>query len=93
MLLHQVKFTIYNSGETIPEEKLNRIFERFYKADPSRKQGGRGLGLAIAALLVHLHGGKMGAMNVMQGGVQVWFTLPIAGASGALGSGVATPTS
>lgn len=54
-----LRFT--NHGNTIPQEKLGRIFEQFYRLDTSRatKTGGAGLGLAIAKQLVELHNGTI----------------------------------
>ncbi len=50
-----------NEGYTIPEEKVNRIFEQFYRLDSSRgtNTGGAGLGLAIAKEIVELHQGTI----------------------------------
>ncbi len=58
-----VSIRFINDGNTIPEEKLSRIFEQFYRVDSSRasKTGGAGLGLAIAREIVELHGGKIAA--------------------------------
>ena len=57
--------TIYvrNHGKTIPPDKLNRIFEQFFRLDSSRSSstGGAGLGLAIAKEIVELHGGTIRA--------------------------------
>lgn len=52
-----------NEGDTIPEEKLEKIFDKFYRADASRntQTGGAGLGLAIAKEIVGLHGGSIRA--------------------------------
>lgn len=60
-----VHFIFINHGNTIPEEKLNRIFEQFYRLDTARqsKTGGAGLGLAIAKEIVELHGGKITAAS------------------------------
>ncbi len=51
---------VINKGKNIPKEKLNRLFEKFYRVDTSRasKTGGSGLGLAIAKEIVTLHQGK-----------------------------------
>lgn len=54
---------IRNHGKTIPPEKLEHIFEQFYRLDSSRSSatGGAGLGLAIAKEIVTLHGGSIEA--------------------------------
>ncbi|MEY8235813.1 HAMP domain-containing sensor histidine kinase [Lachnospiraceae bacterium 66-29] len=56
---------VENHGATIPQEKLARIFEQFYRLDTSRqsKTGGAGLGLAIAKEIVERHGGKISAKS------------------------------
>ena len=61
-----ITLTMTNVGKTIPQEKLNRIFEQFYRLDGSRatRTGGAGLGLAIAKEIVELHGGTIGAESV-----------------------------
>lgn len=57
--------TVQNAGNTIPAEKLDRIFEQFFRLDVSRnvKSGGAGLGLAIAKEIVELHGGTILAQS------------------------------
>ncbi|MCX7148689.1 MAG: ATP-binding protein, partial [Rhodocyclales bacterium] len=52
---------IENAGEPIPQEHLSRIFDRFYRADPSRHRSaeGAGLGLAITRSIIRAHGGEI----------------------------------
>ena len=54
-----------NQGKTIPAEKLNSIFEKFFRLDSARASntGGAGLGLAIAQEIAHLHGGEITASS------------------------------
>lgn len=56
---------IINEGRQISKEKLDQIFEKFYRLDSSRisKTGGSGLGLAIAKDIVQLHGGQIKAIS------------------------------
>ena len=58
-----ITLTFTNAGKTIPQEKLDRIFDQFFRLDSSRatRTGGAGLGLAIAREIVELHGGAIRA--------------------------------
>ena len=58
-----IKFS--NVGETIPPEKLEHLFDKFYRLDDARQSdtGGTGLGLAIAKQIVTLHGGNITATS------------------------------
>ncbi|MBE6964224.1 MAG: HAMP domain-containing histidine kinase [Ruminococcaceae bacterium] len=58
----QARLTVSNTGTPIPPEQLKRLFERFYRADPSRgEQHGFGLGLAIARSIAQEHRGSLRA--------------------------------
>ena len=61
----KVNIIVSNKAKKIPEEKLARLFEKFYRADSSRtsKTGGSGLGLAIAKEIVELHDGTIKATS------------------------------
>lgn len=62
---HRARLTVYNDGPNIPSEDLSRLWEPFYRADPSRSRdsGGTGLGLAIVWKTVEAHGGRCWAEN------------------------------
>ncbi len=72
---------IRDTGPGIPPEALPRIFDRFFRVDPSRSRtsGGTGLGLAIARYLVEAHGGTIRAESENGKGTCIQFTLPLAG--------------
>jgi len=69
---------VEDDGPGIPPEHLPRLFERFYRTDPSRQRatGGAGLGLAIVQRLVEAQGGRVGAQNITGAGARFSFTLP-----------------
>ena len=68
--LSKVTLEVIDTGDGIPEQDLERIFERLYRVDSSRSRqvGGSGLGLAITRKLVEAHGGSLQAQNRPQGG-------------------------
>lgn len=60
-----INIKVTNAGKTIPEDKLKRIFDKFYRLDSSRNSstGGSGLGLAISKDIVEMHGGIIRASS------------------------------
>jgi two-component system OmpR family sensor kinase len=68
-----------DDGPGISEEDAGRIFERFYRADPSRSRasGGAGLGLSIVAAIVAAHQGTVAAAPAPGGGVVFTIRLPL----------------
>jgi two-component system phosphate regulon sensor histidine kinase PhoR len=71
-----VRFSVRDYGAGIPAEDLERIFERFFKADRARSGGGTGLGLSIARHIVEMHGGKIWAESQQGQGSMFLFTIP-----------------
>jgi two-component system OmpR family sensor kinase len=69
---------VRDHGPGVPEGDLNRIFEAFYRVTDSRDRetGGVGLGLAITARIMALHGGNAGARNAADGGLIVELCFP-----------------
>ena len=55
----EIGIVVENSGAPIPPEHLPRLFDRFYRVDPSRQESGAGLGLAIVKSIVNAHGGRI----------------------------------
>jgi len=59
---HGVRLAVENTGDGIPAQLLPRLFDRFYRADPARREGSSehaGLGLAITQSIVRAHGGRI----------------------------------
>ncbi len=59
----RVRLEVSDTGVGIPAEDLPRVFERFYRADPARSEGGAGLGLSIARQIARAHGGEVEAKS------------------------------
>ena len=88
--LDHARIEVADTGRGIPEEHLDRIFDRFYRVDTarSRKEGGTGLGLAIVKQILEAHGQTIHVESTKGRGTRFWFELPLATAE-AGGDGVA----
>jgi signal transduction histidine kinase len=75
-----VAVSVRDTGPGIASEHLPHVFERFYRADPSRARasGGAGLGLAIVKGIVEAHGGTVGVASEPGHGATFRFSLPVA---------------
>lgn len=75
-----VRVWVADTGSGMEREVLEHIFERFYRADPSRARstGGSGLGLTIAKQLVEAQGGRIWAESAPDAGSTFAFELPAA---------------
>ena len=87
-----VAVDVLDRGPGLPDGPVERVFERFHKADSSRTSGGAGLGLAIALEHARAQGGSLEAANREGGGARFTFRLPLADPRGPQ-SGSEAPTS
>ena len=76
-----VVLEVRDTGSGIPAEDLPHVFDRFYRADPSRTRtfspvGGSGLGLSIARELIEAHGGTIAISSLVDKGTTVSVRLP-----------------
>ena len=71
-----VRLTVFNTGNRIPEEELEHIWDKFYKIDKARTRsyGGSGIGLSIVKAVMDAHGKGYGVRNLTDG-VEFWFEL------------------
>jgi two-component system, OmpR family, sensor histidine kinase CpxA len=78
-LCQLVTVEVLDSGPGVPETMLVDIFQPFFRTAPGRESesGGAGLGLAIAAEAIRMHGGTIAAQNRKEGGLQVTIELPL----------------
>ena len=73
-----IRVSVYNDGDNIPDEDMERIWEKFYKVDKARTRayGGSGIGLSIVKAVMEAHGQRYGAIN-RENGVEFWFELEV----------------
>jgi two-component system heavy metal sensor histidine kinase CusS len=76
-----VTIDVTDTGAGIPPAALPKVFDRFFRVDPSRSQasGGTGLGLAIVQGIMLLHGGKVEISSALGQGTRVTLRLPVSG--------------
>jgi len=74
-----VRVSVYNTGEPIPEEDLDKVWIKFFKVDKARTReyGGSGIGLSVVKAVMDAHNRKCGVIN-HEGGVEFWFELDAA---------------
>ena len=86
----RVRVGVHDRGPGLSDEEQERVFERFYRADPSRTRaaGGSGLGLSIVAALVAAHGGRVTVESEPGRGSAFFVDLPLLGSQA--GASVAT---
>jgi signal transduction histidine kinase len=70
-----IRFEVSDTGEGIPREYHQRIFEKYFQV-PGVSSGGAGLGLYISRQVVLAHGGDMGVESEPGHGSVFWFTVP-----------------
>jgi heavy metal sensor kinase len=70
-----VELHVTDEGRGFPAGFSTRAFDRFSRADESRRRGGSGLGLAIVQAIAEAHGGSASAVNREHGGADVWLSL------------------
>lgn len=72
----RIRMEVSDTGVGIPGEDLPRVFERFYRADPARSEGGAGLGLSLARQIARSHGGEIEARSKPGKGSTFVLTIP-----------------
>ena len=73
---NKVRVSVFNTGENIPEEHIQKIWGRFYKEDTSRNRanGGTGIGLALVKAIMNNYQNDYGVIN-KENGVEFYFEL------------------
>ena len=73
---NKVRVSVFNTGKPIPEEDIERIWDKFYKVDKARTReyGGNGIGLSIVKAIMNSLNRECGVKN-WDNGVEFWFEL------------------
>ena len=74
---NKVRLSVFNTGETLSEENLERIWKRFYKVDSSRNRadGGTGIGLSLVKAIMNNYKSNYGVEN-KNNGIEFYFEIP-----------------
>lgn len=77
---NKVKINVFNTGDPIPDDSIEHLWEKFYKVDKARTRayGGSGVGLSIVKAIMDSHNQKYGVENY-ENGVSFWFELETVG--------------
>ena len=78
---NSIIFSVQDNGSGIPQDKIDKLFQKFYQIDTTmtRKHGGTGLGLTICKGIVEAHGGNIWVDRTYTIGSRFIFTLPLKG--------------
>lgn len=71
------KVSVTDKGNGIPEDKINHLFQRYYRVEDKTNFSGLGLGLYISSEIIKRHGGAIGVESKVGQGSTFWFTLPL----------------
>lgn len=71
------RIELSDRGPGLPPDQVERVFERFFRLEDGQRAGGAGLGLALVRTIVHLHGGRVSALNRPEGGASFRIELPL----------------
>ena len=73
-----VRIKVFNTGDNISDENINRIWNRFYKIDEARNRndGGTGIGLSVVKAIMNNYGNSYGVIN-KENGVEFYFDLDL----------------
>ena len=73
----EVVVSVEDFGPGLPDEAIERLFDKFHRASAEGATAGMGLGLSICRAIVRLHGGRLWAERLSGGGLAFRFTLPV----------------
>ena len=74
---HDLILEVWNAGEPIPSESINKIFEPFWRHSTSKSRNGLGLGLHICSQIVRAHEGRISVISTRESGTQFTASLPL----------------